>query len=100
MTSCASVARTWSPTRPSGPIRTPNPTVGLYAAEVGARVTAALDMLPQRQREAIVLCHYQELSNIEAARLMGVSVEALESLLSRGRRSLRAALADIGREGV
>jgi RNA polymerase sigma-70 factor (ECF subfamily) len=55
--------------------------------------------LPHRQREAIVLCHYQELSNIEAARLMGVSVEALESLLSRGRRSLRAFLVDLDGRG-
>jgi RNA polymerase sigma-70 factor (ECF subfamily) len=69
---------------------------------VGARVDAALTRLPDRQREAIVLCHYQELTNIEAAALMAVSVEALESLLSRGRRALRLALADIrpGAEGV
>ena len=60
------------------------------------RVTAALKRLPDRQREAIVLCHYQELSNIDAAALMEISVEALESLLSRGRRALRLALSDIG----
>jgi len=42
-----------------------------------------------------VLCHYQELGNIEAAQVMGVSVEALESLLSRGRRALRGALTDL-----
>jgi RNA polymerase sigma-70 factor (ECF subfamily) len=68
---------------------------------VGARVDAALTRLPDRQREAIVLCHYQELTNIEAAVLMEVSVDALESLLSRGRRALRQALADIrpGAEG-
>jgi RNA polymerase sigma factor (sigma-70 family) len=81
---------------PERPDPNAQPDRGLHAAEVGARVTAAMDKLPQRQKEAIVLCHYQELSNIEAARLMGVSVEALESLLSRGRRSLRAALADLG----
>lgn len=73
----------------------PAPDRGLLAAETGARVEAALARLPQRQREAIVLCHYQELGNIEAAVLMEISVEALESLLSRGRRALRAALADI-----
>ena len=56
---------------------------------------AALRRLPDRQREAIVLCHYQELTNIEAASLMSVSVEALESLLSRGRRALRQSLADM-----
>jgi RNA polymerase sigma-70 factor (ECF subfamily) len=73
----------------------PGPDRGLQAADVGARVAAAMARLPDRQREAVVLCHYQELGNIEAAGLMGVSVEALESLLSRGRRALRSALADV-----
>ena len=73
----------------------PAPDRGLMAADVGRRVQAALAALPERQREAIVLCHYQELGNIEAAGLMAVSVEALESLLSRGRRALRGALADM-----
>jgi len=73
----------------------PAPDRGLQAAETGAQVQAALSRLPERQREAIVLCHYQELGNIEAAALMEISVEALESLLSRGRRALRIALADI-----
>ena len=80
---------------PDGVDDGPAPDRGLLAAETGARVEQALARLPQRQREAIVLCHYQELGNIEAAALMEVSVEALESLLSRGRRALRAALADI-----
>jgi RNA polymerase sigma factor (sigma-70 family) len=73
----------------------PAPDRGLLARDTGMRVTAALGALPDRQREAVVLCHYQDLGNIEAASLMGVSVEALESLLSRGRRALRAALADL-----
>lgn len=72
----------------------PAPDRGLLAADVGAAVNGALARLPDRQREAIVLCHYQELGNIEAAALMGISVEALESLLSRGRRALRAALVE------
>jgi len=73
----------------------PAPDRGLLASDVGVRVRRALQDLPPRQREAIALCHYQELGNIEAAELMGVSVEALESLLSRGRRALKAALADL-----
>jgi RNA polymerase sigma-70 factor (ECF subfamily) len=52
-------------------------------------------ILPARQREAVVLCHYQEMGNIQAAAALGISVEALESLLSRGRRALRAALSDL-----
>jgi RNA polymerase sigma factor (sigma-70 family) len=73
----------------------PAPDRGLEAADAGRRVALALQALPDRQREAIVLCHYQELGNIEAAAVMGVSVEALESLLGRGRRALRTALADM-----
>jgi RNA polymerase sigma-70 factor (ECF subfamily) len=81
---------------PDTPDPGPAPDRGLLALDVGRRVRAALQQLPPRQREAIVLCHYQELGNLEAARAMGVSVEAMESLLSRGRRALKASLADIG----
>ncbi len=80
---------------PDRPDPDESPERGLQAAQLGVQVDAALQKLPDRQREAIVLCHYQELSNIEAARLMEVSVEALESLLSRGRRALRTYLADL-----
>ncbi len=67
----------------------------LESRAVADQVNAALQALPTRQREALVLCHYQELGNIEAAQILGISVEALESLLSRGRRSLRTALAHL-----
>lgn len=89
-------------TPPDRPDEGAAPDRGLLAADVSVRVESALARLPDRQREAIVLCHYQELTNIEAAALMDVSVEALESLLSRGRRALRLALADMrpGAEGA
>lgn len=80
---------------PEQPDPGPAPDAGLAAADLGVQVDRALAALPERQREAIVLCHYQELSNIDASALMGISVEALESLLSRGRRALRAALAEL-----
>jgi RNA polymerase sigma factor (sigma-70 family) len=57
------------------------------------RVAAALAALPSRQREALVLQYYQELSNAQTAELMGVTIEALESLLARARRSMRQQLA-------
>lgn len=68
---------------------------GMETAEVGQRVQRAIAELPDRQREALVLHHYQDLSNIEIAALMNVSVEAVESLLARGRRALKLALADL-----
>jgi RNA polymerase sigma-70 factor (ECF subfamily) len=80
---------------PETPDPGPQPDRGLEAADVGRAVEAAMATLPDRQREAIVLCHYQELGNIEAAELMGISVEALESLLSRARRNLRGTLAPL-----
>ena len=71
----------------------PPPGAALQRAAVVARVEAALQQLPERQRTAILLSHYQELGNIEAAAVLGVSVEALESLLARGRRRLKEILA-------
>jgi RNA polymerase sigma-70 factor (ECF subfamily) len=73
----------------------PLPGAGLLAKERAQRVEAALAALPARQRAAIVMCHYEDMSNTEAAASLEVSVEALESLLARGRRALRAALADL-----
>lgn len=70
----------------------PPPDAALDERADQQRISAALQSLPERQREAIVLQYYQELSNIEAADVMGISVEALESLLARARRSLRAYL--------
>jgi RNA polymerase sigma-70 factor (ECF subfamily) len=70
----------------------PGAEAGLLVAEDQRQVQHALAELPERQREAIVLQYYQELSNRDAAEVMGVSVEALESLLSRARRQLRSIL--------
>ncbi|RUZ80754.1 RNA polymerase sigma factor [Mesorhizobium sp. M7A.F.Ca.US.006.01.1.1] len=64
--------------------------------EDALRVERALQAIAPRQREAIVLVYYQEMSNIEAAATLRVSVDALESLLARGRRSLQAILAGDG----
>ncbi len=80
---------------PERPDPSPSAEAGLMAVATADRVRAAIDQLPERQRTALILCHYQELSNIEAAELLGVSVEAVESLLSRGRRALRTSLADL-----
>ena len=64
----------------------------LIASDVSARINSAIASLPTRQREAILLCHYHELSNIDAATAMNCSVDALESVLSRARRTLKALL--------
>jgi RNA polymerase sigma-70 factor (ECF subfamily) len=68
---------------------------GMISEELARRVRQAVEALPERQRAALVLSHYQGVSNIEAAAVLGVSVEAVESLLGRARRSLKLALADL-----
>lgn len=70
----------------------PSPLARLQAREMGRHVNAALAQLPPQQRAALTLCHHQGLRNTETAEVMGLSVEAVESLLSRGRRTLRERL--------
>ena len=72
----------------------PGPEAVLDEVEQSQRVSDALQQLPVRQREAIVLQYYQGMSNLDAAAVMDVSVEAFESLLSRARRCLRTILGD------
>ena len=75
-------------------VATEQPEKEVYDDEKQSLVFEALNALPERQRTAINLCVYQALSNQDAANVMGVSVDALESLLSRGRRNLRKDLKD------
>ena len=70
----------------------PDPEMRLQQRQVATRIDEAIQALPERQRAAVVLSHYQQLSNPEAASILNISVEALESLLSRGRKSLRQSL--------
>jgi RNA polymerase sigma-70 factor (ECF subfamily) len=66
----------------------------LVERDLGRRVDAALKALPERQRLALTLFHYEGMSQIEVGEAMGISDEAVESLLARARRALKAALKD------
>jgi RNA polymerase sigma-70 factor (ECF subfamily) len=78
---------------PEPPDPAPGALDALTAADRAAALSAALDALPDRQRAAIALRHFEGLGNPAIAEALGVSVEAVESLLARGRRALAAALA-------
>lgn len=68
---------------------------GLLAAGGSTdRVREAIAALPPRQRTALELCSLRDHTNIEAADILGVSVEAVESLLARARRTLKSVLAE------
>lgn len=61
--------------------------------ETGAIVGAALQKLPERQRLALVMFHYEEMSVIDIAAVLKVTPKAAEGLLTRGRATLRQSLA-------
>ena len=81
--------------RPGSPAELPDLTDPHAAADRGVRraaleaeVAKAMAALPDRQRAALVLVHFEGLGNLEAAEALGVSVEAVESP-RRARRSLK-----------
>ena len=71
---------------------------GLIDGDLASQVNTALQALPERQRLALTLFHYEGLSQIEVGAILGVSDEAVESLLSRARRAVRTLLKDDWRQ--
>ena len=71
---------------------TPDQENQYVQGETSDRLVKAIRKLPDRQMQALELVHFQEMSNIDAAEIMSVSVDALESLLARGRRKLKTLL--------
>ncbi len=63
-----------------------------HTKQVQRIIGKCLAALPEKQRASVVLCHYHGYSNAEAAHALGVSVKAVESLLIRGRRTLKKQL--------
>jgi len=57
-------------------------------------LTRALQALPRRERECVVLRHYLDLSEKDAAATLGVSTGTVKSSTSRGLAALRAALTE------
>lgn len=77
----------------------PKPAPDMPSAEHGAMallersaVIAALSHLPERQREAIVLRYYADLSEADIAAAMRISRGAVKSHTARAMASLKAAL--------
>jgi RNA polymerase sigma-70 factor (ECF subfamily) len=66
----------------------------LERRELSGRVDRALKALPERQRLALTLFHFEGMSQSEVAAEMEITDEAVESLLARGRRALRTTLKD------
>lgn len=70
----------------------PTQATSLEEQDLARRVGEAMAALPERQRRALTLFHHEGLSQAEVGEILGVSDEAVESLLARARRALRASL--------
>jgi len=62
----------------------------LAGTERSRALAVAIGALPDRQRRALVLRHFEGLANPDIAGRLDCSVEAVESLLARARRTLAA----------
>lgn len=74
----------------------PDPSVldRMAESDTAKAVAAAIGQLPERQRQALILRHFEGYSNPEIGDAMECSVEAVESLLARARRQLAVLMQD------
>jgi RNA polymerase sigma-70 factor, ECF subfamily len=79
--------------------RAEDPVAGLIRAEERARVRAALERLPRKQRAALVLRAYHDLSNQEIARVLCSSEGAVKANVFQALRNLKRLLTG-GRRGA
>ena len=63
------------------------------AGELARAIDAALAVLPEEQRTAMILRRYEEMPYEEIAAVLGATVPAVKSLLFRARETLRVKLA-------
>src|SRR5262249_30210628 len=61
----------------------------------GRRILAAIDRLPEGEREAFDLVRIQGMSQSEAAQMLGISVMTVKRRLGRGLQQLAVALGDL-----
>lgn len=76
------------------------PTRQLDKAERAEMVRLAIEALPERQRVALLLSKFENMSYIEIAATMEMTVQATKSLLSRARENLRVILEPYMQDGA
>ena len=77
-----------------------SPSRELARTELADVVRLALETLPERQKMAILLSKYEEMSYADIAEVMEMSIPATKSLLSRARVNLKEALRPYLEEGM
>lgn len=71
---------------------TPDSVDAIHRRQIFGRLGDALATMPEQQRAALTLAYFDEMGNSEIATVLGTTVQAVESLLKRGRQGLRERL--------
>ena len=87
--------RRWQGERPSAAVPDAADRADAEATAIGReRLRGALLTLPPRQRAAVILRHYEDLSEADAAKALGCSAGTVKSQTARGLARLRTLLDD------
>ncbi|MEU9738421.1 SigE family RNA polymerase sigma factor [Micromonospora chersina] len=81
-------------------VEPPGQPDGTDALHLRQALVQALGLLPPRQRAVLVLRYWEQLSEVEAAEVLGCSVGTVKSTASRGLTRLRELTADWALEGA
>lgn len=94
--------RRFSPLEDAGDPVDPSPdgADAVSAHEMHAAIAGAMNDLPARQRDAVALYYFSEMNAQKVAEVLGLTLGAVESLLLRARRALKAALERQGIKNV
>ncbi|PHR89477.1 MAG: RNA polymerase subunit sigma-70 [Blastopirellula sp.] len=76
------------------------PTRQLDKLEMSEVVRLAIETLNERQRMAVLLSKFEDMSYVDIAESMDLSVQAIKSLLSRARANLKVAIEPYLKEGA
>ena len=68
------------------------PQTAAPIAQEDTTIALAVMRLPQKLKEAALLCWYQEMNYTDAARVLGITPQAVSSRMDRARKKLRQLL--------
>ncbi len=83
-------------TIPDQPDRSADPAAAIGSTHLKNQLRLALAEVPARQRAAVVLRHWSQLTVSEAAAALGCSEGTVKSQTARGLAALRKAMAELG----